>query len=169
MARMGMFRALPPAMASEIEREAAQKRQEISQREVAAKAEADRLWKEAQSIHRQWQSEMVSKEEAGKKLAGSKRSLLDERERQERSKVESKKNEDAATINREIWQLQSVLNPAKHRIEQLRAKFRQELAAREGEQNKISAEASSRERDLSRFEHVRFGWCLARVLALPEH
>ena len=140
LARRALRRApasLPQHLVDAIERETEQCRQDLTRRVTAANAEATRLRNEAQETHRKRKTELANIEASARQTSASSRCALDGREKQERQNAEARKTEALAPFNREIWQLQSVINPARHKVDQLRGEYQQLLAGTNGERSKL--------------------------------
>jgi hypothetical protein len=157
--------SLPQFMIDAIERETESQRQDVTRKATAEKTETTRRWTEAQEIFGKRKSELASKETNVRQAMATTRGMLDKREEQARQNTEAQKSEALSIINREVWQLQSVINPAKHKVDQLRDEYKKLIMETDRDHGEMRSTVSSIEREMLRFQNIHFrGYC-ARVFA----
>ena len=160
--------SLPQPIIDAIERETEERRQDLTRRVIAANAEASRLRNEAQATQNMHRTARVNIEANVRKTATASRAALDRRKEQERQNAAARKAEALSPFEREIWQLQSVINPAKHKVDQLRGEYHQLLAGTKVESGSLRFNVSALQREITQFHNIHAGRYLARVLAFAS-
>jgi hypothetical protein len=160
--------ALPQNIVDAIDREIEERQKILRLRVSRAAAEATQLRNQAQESNKNQVAELRIIEAQIRQTAMTGRSSLKTRENQERQIAESHKAEALGLINREIWQLQSIIGPAKHKVDKLKSDYQKLLAGTTEELRKLRISVSSYERELSIYRNIRWQSYLLRVFAFAK-
>ena len=160
--------ALPLHLVEAIDRETEQKRQDLARRVNAANTDAVRLRNEANEAHRKQKVELGNIEANARQAAATSRKAVETREKKERQSTATRKSEALGPFEREIWQLQSVINPAMHKVDRLRAEYHQLLAGTNAEHIKMCFAVVSLKSEMSRYQNITKKRYLARVFAFAR-
>ena len=159
---------LPKSVIEQVERKYEQTSAPYKAQRDQVFPECERLKCVAQEAHAKELKLLPAKTSEVKALALVQRENLQQRETRARQDYEERKNTQLAPISRAIWQLQSLMNPAKVAVSQREEAHRRATALKMLELDKLTAQVTALEREVHSFAGIRLSKYLASVLGFTK-